>query len=101
MRKQAAAVSAAALLTASLLVGLASPAHAALTGCTAWHSGNTAYSQCTGGTGTQAVVANGLHVNPQVGSLYGLSGPEVGVGEVSMLHFPGTLWDYYYSLRSG
>ncbi|NRQ35835.1 hypothetical protein HII36_28965 [Nonomuraea sp. NN258] len=99
-RNLAAAVSATALLTASLLVGSASPAHAALTGCTAWHSYNTAYSKCTGGTGLQAIVAYGRHVNPQVGYVY-IIGPSVGVGEVSKISFPGTLGGYYYSLMSG
>ncbi|MER7207709.1 hypothetical protein [Streptosporangium sp. NPDC000239] len=92
-RNRVTAASATALLTASLLVGSASPAHATLTGCTAWHSGNTAYSQCTGGTGRQAIHAEGLHVNPQVGYIY-RDGDPVGVGEISSAYISGTLLGY-------
>ncbi|GAA3078862.1 hypothetical protein [Streptosporangium carneum] len=89
-RSWAAAVSATALLTASLLVGSASPAHAAPTGCTTWQVGYVVYSKCTGGTGTQAVHASGLHVNPVWGP-YSMDGPRVGVGEISSVNFPGTV----------
>ncbi|MEV7011605.1 hypothetical protein [Streptosporangium sp. NPDC051022] len=90
-RNLAAVVSATALLTASLLVGSASPAHAAPTGCTTWQEGYVAYSKCTGGTGTQAVYVSGVHVNPAVGWV-AMSGPRVGVGEISSVNFPGTVW---------
>ncbi|MBB5625342.1 hypothetical protein [Sphaerisporangium krabiense] len=82
-----AAVSALALLTASLLVGSASPAHAIQTGCTTWQEGYVAYSQCTGGTGRQAVYVSGVHVNPWVGGV-AMSGPLVGVGEISSVNCP-------------
>ncbi|MFF0578964.1 hypothetical protein [Streptosporangium saharense] len=85
------AMSATALLTASLLVGTASPAHATLTGCTTWQEGYVAHSRCTGGTGTQAVYVSGVHVNPAVGWV-AMTGPRVGVGETSSVNFPGTVW---------
>ncbi|MFD0884725.1 hypothetical protein ACFQ08_09210 [Streptosporangium algeriense] len=94
MRNRFAAASATALLAASLLVGSASPAHATLTGCTAWQSGYDVYSQCTGGTGTQWIYAYGKHMNPYVGD-YNVSGPRVGVGEISKVTFPGTVHGYF------
>ncbi|GII65076.1 hypothetical protein Skr01_51610 [Sphaerisporangium krabiense] len=90
-RNRAAAVSATALLTASLVLGSASPAHAVPTGCTTWQEGYVVYSQCTGGTGTQAAWASGVHVNPMVGWIE-MSGPRVGVGEISSVNFRGTVW---------
>ncbi|MBB4920313.1 hypothetical protein [Streptosporangium saharense] len=90
MRNRFTALSATALLTASLLVSTASPAQAAPTGCTTWQVGYMVYSKCTGGTGTQAVYASGLHVNPVWGP-FALEGPRVGVGEISSVNFPGTV----------
>ncbi|MEV8638880.1 hypothetical protein AB0395_45220 [Streptosporangium sp. NPDC051023] len=90
MRNRVTALSATALLTASLLVGSASPAHATLTGCTTWQEGYIVYSKCTGGTGTQAVYVSGVHVNPAVGWI-AMTGPRVGVGEISSVNFPGTV----------
>jgi hypothetical protein len=91
MNRTTTAVSATALLIASLLVGSASPAHATPTGCTTWQEGNVVSSKCTGGTGRQAVYVSGVHVNPAVGWI-AMSGQPVGVGEISSVRFPGTVW---------
>ncbi|MDF5758050.1 hypothetical protein [Spongiactinospora sp. TRM90649] len=90
-RSRAAVVSAIALLTASLLVGTASPAQAAPSGCWAWQEYYArVFSRCTSGTGTQAVHVYGIHINPMNGP-WTVTGPRVGVGETSEVNFPGNI----------
>ncbi|MFI0418510.1 hypothetical protein [Spongiactinospora sp. 9N601] len=96
-RSRALAASFTAMLTASLLMATASPVHAAPTGCTRWQDGYWAYSKCTGGTGTHAVSAYGMHVNPANGP-FSVTGPRVGVGETSAVNFPGTIQQVYVYL---
>ncbi|MFI0366276.1 hypothetical protein ACH35V_00270 [Actinomadura sp. 1N219] len=70
------------LATATALVGTASSASAAPTGCSVVNGGNFAESTCTGGTGEHRAIMRQQHFNPAVGVI-ACEGPWVPVGAVS------------------
>lgn len=97
--KPAVALSATALLTASLLMSTASPAQATLDNCTTWIANGYAYGTCAGGTGEQHIRVTVQHVNPQVGFVFN-DGPWVGAGATSAASIPpGTVLSYYVVKR--
>jgi hypothetical protein len=71
-----------ALVAAGALLGTASAATAAPTGCSVSFGSNFAQSQCTGGTGEHRVVMQQQHFLPGVGPILCV-GPWVPVGSVS------------------
>ncbi|TMQ96169.1 hypothetical protein ETD83_21615 [Actinomadura soli] len=70
------------LATATALVGTASSASAAPTGCSVVNGGNFAESRCTGGTGEHRALMRQQHFNPAVGVI-ACEGPWVAPGAVS------------------
>ncbi|GII91019.1 hypothetical protein [Sinosporangium siamense] len=67
IKKWAGMVTAGTLISAGVLMGMASAAHALPAGCSWTQEGYRVTSQCAGGTGQHRVVVNFIHVNPWVG----------------------------------
>ncbi|MEV0584317.1 hypothetical protein [Nonomuraea sp. NPDC050310] len=80
LRRRVAALAGSAALALGTAALLPSPALAAPTGCTAWVSGNMAYSQCTGGTGQHSVAVQQWH--PYAGPIL-VTGPWQPPGTIS------------------
>ncbi|SDG64969.1 hypothetical protein SAMN05421505_106121 [Sinosporangium album] len=89
LRKLTGTFSATVLLTAAVLAGTASAAHAVPESCTPSINGHTVSSNCTAGTGEHAIYVYFRHVNPMVGPM-SIQGPWEPPGRTSTVSVPGT-----------
>ncbi|GAA3103955.1 hypothetical protein [Streptosporangium carneum] len=96
-RNRVAALSATALLTAGLLIGVASPAHAIPGTCTA-DTGRTdrVSSYCATGTGEHQIAVSYLHRN---GQRMEAKGSWASVGQTSYADINGTVLLWWINLR--
>ncbi|MER5327182.1 hypothetical protein [Streptosporangium roseum] len=96
-KSRTAALSAAALLTAGLLVGTASPAHALPEGCTAetWRTDRVS-SYCQSGTGEHQIAVSYLHRNGERMETRGSWAP---VGQTSYAGINGAVLLWWINKR--
>ncbi|SDG64992.1 hypothetical protein SAMN05421505_106122 [Sinosporangium album] len=91
LKKWAGMFSAATLLTAGALAGMAGTAHAIPEQCSTTQNGpSSATSYCATGTGQHRVVVAFVHANPWIG-IGVIEGPWADVGSSSTINVLGTI----------